>query len=286
MTRIRVDLQAISTTTTLSSQAQNEMQDQLKTNLERHHDTLAAQVDHRIDKVEELLRAQSAHLQANQNNQLGPRYGSRASYNKQRRQREREKPQEKGSRSVGIRVTQYASCRPGCPCNCHLQTRSATLPSIFDRVVGQMFVGYAGLPLLNQKCNLGSCQKMQSPSVSFEYWFPLGFVWSQIVRLQLSYQANVGPQFELSSLRRIPDSAPCVNFALNGNIDGLKDLFKRGLASPRDVSSTRGYSVLRVSDESYIMRREYPTTNNASPVGNVRQAIPDLQIPSQCWSGS
>ena len=48
-------------------------------------------------------------------------------------------------------------------------------------------------------------------------------------------------------LRRVPDSAACVNFALTGNIDGLKDLFKRGLASPKDVSSTRGYSILRVS---------------------------------------
>jgi len=28
-------------------------------------------------------------------------------------------------------------------------------------------------------------------------------------------------------------------------MEGLKDLFKRGLASPRDVSTTRGYSVLR-----------------------------------------
>ncbi|KAL8647736.1 MAG: hypothetical protein Q9226_006311 [Calogaya cf. arnoldii] len=46
-------------------------------------------------------------------------------------------------------------------------------------------------------------------------------------------------------LRRVPDSAPCVKFALDGNIDGLKDLFKRGLASPKDVSSTRGYSILR-----------------------------------------
>ncbi len=42
-------------------------------------------------------------------------------------------------------------------------------------------------------------------------------------------------------------SAQCVNFALNGNIDGLKALFVRGSASARDISSTRGYSILRVS---------------------------------------
>ncbi|KAG0155365.1 hypothetical protein PDIDSM_940 [Penicillium digitatum] len=39
--------------------------------------------------------------------------------------------------------------------------------------------------------------------------------------------------------------AACVSFALNGNVDGLKYLFSRGLASPNDVSTSRGYSVLR-----------------------------------------
>lgn len=56
---------------------------------------------------------------------------------------------------------------------------------------------------------------------------------------------SFGPQFQLKTLRRVPDSAPCVNFALEGNTQALKDLFVRGLASPQDVSSTRGYSLLR-----------------------------------------
>lgn len=34
---------------------------------------------------------------------------------------------------------------------------------------------------------------------------------------------------------------------MHGNIEGLKDLFGRGLASPWDVSSTRGYTLSRVS---------------------------------------
>ena len=49
----------------------------------------------------------------------------------------------------------------------------------------------------------------------------------------------------LSTLRQVPDSAQCVAFALEGNTEGLKTLFRQGLASPRDVSSTRGYSLLR-----------------------------------------
>ena len=58
---------------------------------------------------------------------------------------------------------------------------------------------------------------------------------------------------QLNFLGKIPDSAPCIDFALFENIEGLKDLFARSLASPRDVSSTRGYSVLRVSFILYLI---------------------------------
>ena len=242
--RVRVDLQAITTTVSQSVHGQDAMQDHLENALVRQHDTLSAQVDQRIDGVEALLRAQSAQLQANQYNQLGPFYKRRASYTRQREREQRLK--DNISESVGIRVRKHTSCRRGCSCACHVQRRFA-LPSIVDRVIGQMFVGYAGMPLLNQNCDTESCESSQSPSVSLEYWFPLGFVWSQIVRLQLTFQPNLGPDYELSSLRRVPDTAQCVNFALNGNIEGLRDLFNRGMASPRDVSSTRGYSILRVS---------------------------------------
>lgn len=141
-------------------------------------------------------------------------------------------------------VTQYGACRPGCLCVCHVQTRSLT-PGLIDRVFGQLFVGYAGLPLVNTECDSASRGKNQAAHVSVEYWFSLGFVWSKILRLQVTHQPRIGPQFGLSTLRRVSTSAQCVNFALNGNIDGLKDLFKRGLASPRDVSTTRGYTVVR-----------------------------------------
>lgn len=141
-------------------------------------------------------------------------------------------------------VMQYGACRPGCPCVCRVQTRSST-PGLVDHVFGQLFVGYAGLPLVNAKYDIASCEKNQAAHVSVKYWFPLGFVWSKILRLKVTYQPHIGPQFELSTLRRVSDSGQCVNFAISGNIDGLKDLNKRGLASPRDVSTTRGYSVLR-----------------------------------------
>ena len=55
-----------------------------------------------------------------------------------------------------------------------------------------------------------------------------------------------GPQLQLATQWRVPDTAQSIAFALNGNIDGLKDLFSRGLASPWDVSDSRGFSLIRV----------------------------------------
>ena len=253
MVRIRVGLDDISTISSKSAQIQLSMEETLQNSLVRHQADLTEfltrmqqQADQRMSNVEELLKLQAAQLQASQLDRLGNSYGRRPSYSRPLPSARKQTQHQDltGSEDFGMRLTQYGVCRPGCPCRCHVQTRSST-PGLIDRVFGQLFVGYAGLPLVNAKCDTDSCEKTQAAQVSVEYWFPLGFVWSKILRLQMTYQPHIGPQFELSTLRRVPDSAQCVNFALTGNIDGLKYLFKKGLASPRDVSTTRGYSVLR-----------------------------------------
>ena len=255
MVRIRVDLDTISTISSNSAQIQLSMGETLQNRIVRHRDDLTEflkriqqQADQRIGNVEELLKLQAAQLQASQLDLLGNSYGCRPSYSKPlptARRKKTEHQELTGSEDFGMRLTQYGVCWPGCPCRCHVPTKSST-PGLVDRDFGQLFVGYAGLPLVDAKCDADSCEKNQAGQVSVEYWFPLGCVWSKIVRFQTTYQSHIGPHFELSTLRRVPDSAQCVNFALNGNINGLKDLFKKGLASPRDVSTTKGYSVLRL----------------------------------------
>lgn len=155
--------------------------------------------------------------------------------------------------AVGFRLRRHnTTCHPGCSCACHKQSRSTT-PALMNRVLGQLFIGYAGIPLLRPQCDSTRCEKRTLSHVDLEYWFPTGVFWSQIVRFHYAYQAHLGPQFYLSTLRRVPDNAHAVAFALGGNIDGLKDLFRRGLASPKDVSETRGYSLLRVSHRCSLL---------------------------------
>ncbi|KAJ5577124.1 ankyrin repeat-containing domain protein [Penicillium sp. DV-2018c] len=205
-----------------------------------------AAVDQRIATVEDLLRAQSHQTQASQFTQVGTSYHMSTA----RRQRpspikKERQPTTAQSEGIGIRVTPFVvTCRTGCPCSSHVQQRT-TSPTLLNRVFGQLFVGYAGLPIFSPKCDLNACRKSRASQVSLEYWFPLAFLSSTILRFQLGYQPNIGTLLQLDTLRRVPDTAQCVSFALNGDIDGLKYLFKSGLASPRDVSTTRGYSVLR-----------------------------------------
>lgn len=265
MLRIRLELESLSTVIPqMNDQAAEDnlgLRNEVMDNLAQHQSGVQAsleqvynQVDQRISKVEDLLKKQGDQVQSEQEMQFGTVYQPRPLY---RRRRSSERAlrlkvlQPARSEGIRVRLHQYAStCQSDCRCNCHTSKKSST-PAMVDRLLGKLFVGYAGLPLINDGCDASECQKSQSPYINVEYWFPLGLFWSQIVRLQVGYQSHLGPQVSLSMLRRVPDSAPCVNFALTGNIDGLKDLFKRGLASPKDVSSTRGYSVLRVSSPFY-----------------------------------
>ena len=147
--------------------------------------------------------------------------------------------------TTGMPMVQYIGrCPFSCPCCCHTQRRAST-PTFIDGWLGRLSVQYTGMPKLTTPCNHPGCQLSQPPRINVEYWFPLGLLWSQIVRLRMGYEPNIGPQLQLALLRRVPDHAAAVDYAVKGNTEGLKDLFRRGLASPRDVSSTRGYTLLR-----------------------------------------
>lgn len=267
MLHIKLELESLSSvlpqTSTQAAEGNQGLRDEVMDRLAQHHDSVRtslhqvySQVDQRIAKVEDIINKQGEQAHAEQIMQFGSVYGALPP-NGRRRSSDTalrlKALQPARSEGVRIRLKQYASsCQFDCRCTCHTSKRS-TSPAIMDRVLGQLFIAYAGVPLLNDKCDASECEKSQIPYINLEYWFPLGVFWAQIVRLQVGYQSHLGPQISLSMLRRVPDSAECVNFALTGNINGLKDLFKQGLASPRDVSSTRGYSVLRVSSWLFII---------------------------------
>ena len=159
-------------------------QDGMQTSLHQVYE----QVHEQIAKVEEVLKAQADQVPSRPSSHLGPLYRA-PPMNRRRSSREAivkmQSLQPARSEGVRVRLSQSASaCRPGCRCICHASGKSAT-PAFLDHVLGKLFIDYAGLPLLSAKCDNEECRKSQVPQISLEYWFPLGFFWSQIVRLQV-----------------------------------------------------------------------------------------------------
>lgn len=216
--------------------------------------SIGGAVDRRIRAIEQLLQGQAQQLASEQGPLLlqykNSHTGSKKTWTDAAPHVNLPFPQ---NQSLGFRVNQFlTTCTGGCPCACH-RSNALSSPGFINHLLGRVFVNYAGLPFLTPKCDSTQCVKEQSPRVSIEYWFPLGVFWSQIIRLEAIKIPKVGPQMQLRFLRRVPDSAQAVQFALGGNIRGLQDLFTRGMASPRDVSETRGYSLIRVSGPLLFM---------------------------------
>lgn len=205
------------------------------------------QVHERLARLEALLQSQAEKMTSAQFRQMGP-YLNQSMPPTRRNAVRAVGPDTESrirARAVDGRLRKPVSaCSSQCSCSCHVLRHSQT-PAMLRGIIGQLFVGFSGVPMLSQKCDSVGCQKQQNTNLDIEFWFPLGLFWSQIVRFQMAYESTMGPSFQLSTLRQVPDSAICVAFALGGNINGLKNLFQQGLASPRDVNITRGYSLLR-----------------------------------------
>lgn len=159
------------------------------------------------------------------------------------------KPFEKETDSQAIRIftSHRTLCRKWCPCACHgAQKVKLRAPRMMESVLGKLFLGYSGFPVLNTPCDFRDCKDRQNAAATIEYWFPKWFV-SMNLKLYLTHLPRTGPQFQLSTTRRVPDDSLSIAYAMQGNIDGLKFLFSQGLSNPRDVSDSRGFTLLRVS---------------------------------------
>jgi hypothetical protein len=216
-------------------------------------------VDARLAGLEQILLEQFAQLRANTATGLGPELGDSVSLtNKMPSSPTRgTAPQQAIAKHTGatpgvsVKAAQYTrfTCEPDCACKCH-STRELRSTSLMEPVVGQLFVGYVGQPRLRKVCSHARCKRTSTTTFSIEYFFPMWFL-ARIVMLVLSYQRGTGLQMQLRTLRYVPDSSQSITYVLSGNIEGLKSLFTRGLASPNDVSQRRNYSLLRVSSFTY-----------------------------------
>ena len=150
---------------------------------------------------------------------------------------------------VCIKTTPAAygdNCHGQCYCSCHIRKRART-PASLGNFMGNLFVGYTGMPLSQRICNLRRCQHRQRGfSAQFTYYFPWWFV-ARAVVATIRIGTAMGPEFTLRLPHVVPESSPIFQLARAGNVQGLAYLFNNGLASPYDIAGESGATVLHVS---------------------------------------
>ena len=148
--------------------------------------------------------------------------------------------------AVGIRTAHFSrsACTPWCACRCHKQRHWQT-PSSFSGLLGSLFVGYSGLPIARLECDERSCKLQSQPMVYISYFFPPWFL-ARAMSMMLASTPLAGPVVSLKMQRTIPGDSDIFTFARLGEVEKMKALFEKGLASPHDVHCESGITPLHV----------------------------------------
>jgi hypothetical protein len=138
----------------------------------------------------------------------------------------------------------YISCQSPCSCCCH-RKKDFNANLVSSQLLGSLFIGYVGIPLLTPPCNTPLCQRRSAPSLQLRYYFPVWFIarvrWIASLRFGLHY-----PQLSSAIVRTVPLDADLLHAAGCGDCESIMALFSLRKASPADVDCAHGRSALHV----------------------------------------
>ncbi len=146
-----------------------------------------------------------------------------------------------------MRASRYreSQCEGWCSCSCHVVNHFKT-PKSTEIAFGSFSIGFSSFPLQRQQCSERNCRKQSIPTMKMTYHFP-HWLLARMICFAISLTYMNGPQVSLHMPRVVESNADVFTFAVQGNISGLKNLFKSGLASPFDVAASNGRTALHVS---------------------------------------
>ena len=148
--------------------------------------------------------------------------------------------------AITFHLNRVVRCHGNCECVCHSRSRLQT-PNFLNRFFGQLFIGYAGLPIWTRDCDRSDCTNHYSRAFQVSYTFP-GWLLSRTVDITAAMTYTNEPHFGLKIRNRVQNTENSVfSLARNGNLAGIKDLYVRRLVSPNDLEVMTGQTALHVS---------------------------------------
>jgi len=173
---------------------------------------------------------------------------------------------------ISTSVTQEWYCDPWCACLCHKRQRWK-MPMSLQNLLGDLYLGYPGAFFSRTECTETMCRRPSAQNTKFIYRLP-PWLAARVIMADLG-----GPSPSLRAARVVERSAPIMQCSRNGDVEGIKMLFRSGLASPWDedpigqtpllVSSsfeTLFSELCHIVDTSFSMLSEKMTNLTWTPV--------------------
>ncbi|MCJ1394668.1 hypothetical protein MMC18_007548 [Xylographa bjoerkii] len=132
-------------------------------------------------------------------------------------------------------------CPDECPCVCHSRTTFRT-PEILQQITGRLFLGYSGRHVLQQEC-IESCLQRDAKSVHMTYFFPKWF-FQRAISISMVNSLLGTPTLNIKVRRVVPEMSQLFSLSRYGDVEGLRDLFTKRLASSDDVHIRGGWTAL------------------------------------------
>ena len=149
--------------------------------------------------------------------------------------------------SSGIQICTSVShwhCEDSCSCICHRRYAWKT-PRLWSHLLGLLFIGYTGIPYISPGCNIHGCTQRSCPTTLITYLFP-SWLLARILILVVRFSSIGGLEFNLRVPRVVSHSSVIFDLCEKGDIEGVKGLFRQGLASPLDSCYEFGTTPLMV----------------------------------------
>jgi hypothetical protein len=144
--------------------------------------------------------------------------------------------------SIQISASHFSdvSCGPHCSCVCH-STRVLKTTSLLGQILGTLFVGYIGAPVLYRDCDNLSCNRKSGPILTVLYHFPYWFLARAIF-----FTASISPipSILVRLHHVVSGEAEIFQLVRLGNFSGVKALLQQKQASPFDIDSGDAWSAL------------------------------------------
>lgn len=184
--------------------------------------------------------------------------------------------------TVKFTASYYETCSFACGCSCH-RLKHLKSPSYLQTMLGSIFIGYVGLPVISSKCDVFECNHNTNAALWVDYYFPAWFL-DRKIHFSLINRPNSGPQQSLRVSRIVSPSSHIIKFAMQGDVQRMKDLLQNGQGSPYDTDGTHTPLMVRGTFFPLLFSGRVELTSafdTASRRSSTRRSLPS---PALRWS--